>query len=404
MKRKMQRGVHSMMALASLACGGCCVCGGPGGGGGPGAGALRPADFERVIGGAPTHLYTLANRNGCRAQFSDYGGRWLSMWVPDGRGIFRDVILGFDTLDGYRNAGEQYHGAITGRVCGRIGAGRFEMDGRQYELANNDLFGKPVKNHLHGGKIGFHKKVWKGRTGKDAAGDEFVEFSCLSPDGEEGYPGDLSVTVRYTLTRENALRIEYRASADRPTIVNLTNHAFFNLSGDPRNTVNEEMAVIHADRYVACDKELVPTGEVLPVKGTPIDFTSPKAVGSALFEKHPEILYGKGYAIAYALNGRPGPGGKLAPAASLWDRKTRIRVDVFSNQPSLQFYNAWLMDGKDIGKQSIPYRAGAGVTLETQGYPDAPNHPGFPSIRVAPGSPYRHIAEYRFGLCQDNGE
>lgn len=356
---------------------------------------LRDADFERVVDGQQTYLYTLSNANGCKAQFTNYGGRWLSMWVPDSQGVMRDVVLGFDNLDGYLNAVEGYHGAITGRVCGRIGQGKFEMDGQEFQLAHNDLYGKPLKNHLHGGKIGYHKKVWRTKIGVNASGEEYVEFSHVSPDLDEGYPGTLTMEVRYTLTTSNAMRIEYRASTDKPTIVNLTNHAFFNLSGNPAQSVNHEIVTINADSYIACDAELVPTGEVLSVENTPIDFRQGKSIGESLHENHPEILKGKGYAIAYAVNPSQ---EELTHAATLSDEQTGIKMEVYSNQPSLQFYNAWLMDGTDVGKGQIPYHTSAGVVLETQGYPDAPNHENFPSIRVTPDADYYHHAEYRFGL------
>lgn len=356
---------------------------------------LSEKDFETEISGRRTHLYTISNESGSIAQFTDYGGRWVSMWVPDKDGIFRDVVLGFDTIKGYRTAVEGYHGAITGRVCGRIRGGSFTMDGVEYKLANNDIYGKPVKNHLHGGAVGYNRKVWHGTVGIDSTGNQYVEFSYLSPDGEEGYPGNLDIMVRYTLTRNNVMRIEYKADTDKSTVVNITNHAFFNLSGNPAHSVDDQIVMINADHYVACDQELVPTGEILSVNGTPIDFTTPKAIGKELRSRHPEILYGKGYAIAYAVNVAE---SGLTHSAFLKDSQNGIRMDVWSNQPSLQFYNAWLMNGTDIGKGGIPYHNSAGVVLESQGFPDAPNHKNFPSIKVTPQKSYYHIAEYRFSV------
>jgi len=352
-------------------------------------------NFSATIDGKEVKLYTLENKNGVKAQFTNFGGRWISMWVPDRDGKMGDVILGFDNLKSYMGALEPYHGAITGRVCGRINQGLFTLEGDTFRLANNDFFGSPKKNHLHGGVKGFHKQIWDGVKGIDTSGNEYIDFSYLSKAGEEGYPGNLNIKVRYTLTDKNTLRIDYFADTDAATIVNITNHAFFNMSGNPETSVSKQLLQINADNYIECDKELVPTGNLKSAKGTPIDFTEMIEIGKNISADYPEIVKDKGYAIAYVLNG-----GKedLNYAAKLYDSLSGRYVSVYTNQPSFQLYNAWLMNGKDVGKNKIEYKSGCGVVLETQGFPDAPNHSNFPSITLQPGSKYHHCVEYRFGV------
>ena len=349
--------------------------------------------FHGTIDGKMVELFTLKNSNGVIAQFTNYGGRWISMWVPDKNGKMGDVILGFDNPISFQKAHEPYHGAITGRVCGRINKGVFSLNVDSIRLANNDLFGKPVKNHLHGGINGFHKQIWSGKTGRDKDENEYVEFFYTSKNREEGYPGNLKVTVRYTLKNNNTLRIDYSAQTDAPTIVNLTNHAFFNMSGNPAESVSGQLLQINADNYLECDKELIPTGNIKSVKGTPIDFTSPIEIGKNIGVDFPEINKNKGYAIAYVLNkGKD----ELNFAARLTDKNSGRSVAVYTNQPSFQMYNAWLMDGTDVGKQGIKYNSGCSVVLESQGFPDAPNHSNFPTIKLNPSELYHHIVEYRF--------
>jgi aldose 1-epimerase len=349
--------------------------------------------FHGTIDGIKVELFTLTNSNGAIAQFTNYGGRWVSMWVPDKNGKMGDVVLGFDNPISYQNAGEPYHGAITGRVCGRIDKGVFLLHGDTIRLANNDLFGKPVKNHLHGGINGFHKQMWSGKKGMDSDENEYVAFIYESKNGEEGYPGNLKVTVRYTLKSDNTLRIDYYAKTDAPTIVNLTNHAFFNMSGNPTESVSGQLLEINADYYLECDKELIPTGKIKPVEGTPIDFRNAIELGKNIGVDFPEIYKDKGYAIAYVLN----KGQDILDfAARLTDTKSGRSVAVYTNQMSFQLYNAWLMDGSDVGKNGIKYKSGCSVVLETQSFPDAPNHANFPSINLNPDELYHHVVEYRF--------
>lgn len=355
---------------------------------------LNPAKFDSTIHGKQVDLYTLRNSNGVVAQFTNFGARWVSFWIPDKEGSMRDVVLGFDNLESYISAGEPYHGATVGRVCGRINNGRFTLNGQEYELANNDLFGKRVKNHLHGGNEGFHVKVWDEKKVTNSSGEESMVFKYRSPHMEEGYPGTMDVTVTYTLTEENEIEIKYEATTDRPTIVNLTNHSFFNLKGEGNGDVLDHKLTIAADEYIEADEELIPTGRIQPVEGTPLDFRDPAQIGSRIHVEHSQIEKDKGFAVAYALSRQENP--SYQKVAELFSPESGIRMEILSDQPSLQFYNAWLFDGSDIGKQGKKYVFSGGAALETQGYSDAPNHPDFPSIALKPGEKYIHKATYRF--------
>lgn len=344
-------------------------------------------------------LITLKNRNGLVAQFTNYGARWVSMWTPDRNGCMGDIVLGFDTLDGYLKAGEQYHGAIVGRVCGRINNARFMLGEQKYLLASNDAYGKPVRNHLHGGMAAFHNRFWKSHLLVTPSGEEAVEFSICSPNGEEGYPGNLEVKVTYLLKENNTLRMECEATTDRLTTVNLTNHAFFNLQassciGDKKSVLSHNLT-LNASALIECDSELIPTGRLLPVEGTLLDFRSPRTIASSLAEEHSQILKGKGFSLPYALDKKDAP--NLNFAAYLSDETSDRNLTIYTNQPSVQVYNGYFMDGTDIGKNETPYYPSAGIAIETQGYPDAPNQPSFPSILIDRSKKYYHITEYKFG-------
>lgn len=355
---------------------------------------LTGENFNKQHNGDDVQLFTLRNRNGCVAQFTNYGARWLSMWVPDKNGKFSDVLLGPGTLEGYLNASEKYYGAIVGRVCGRISQARFSMAGKEYSLVSNDMFGKPVKNHLHGGTAGFSFRAWKSQVLTTPGNEEALEFTLVSADGEEGYPGNITVRVRYTLGNDDSVRIDYSAYTDRTTVVNLTNHAYFNLLGDMSRTVSDHEVNIFAKNSVECDDELVPTGRIIPVKNTAIDFTSPQKIGSRLHESVAGQLFpGKGYAVCYVLDGS---NDETPLVARIAEKETGRIMEVYSNQPCIQFYTAWLMDGSDTGKNGTRYQSGCGLALETHGFPDAPNKPMFPSIMLKPSDEYRQTTIYRF--------
>ena len=320
----------------------------------------------------------------------------MSMWVPDKSGRMIDVVLGFDNLETYITAGEPYHGAITGRVCGRINNGKFELDGKEYVLANNDGFGKPEKNHLHGGVKGFHRQVWRADLFENKKGEEGVKFTYRSVDGEEGFPGNLEVIVTYLLTKQNEMQIDYQAVTDRLTPVNITNHAFFNLNGEGNGDVLGHQMKLYSDRYVETDAELIPTGKVKPVHRTPLDYREFTTMGKGINDDHDQIIKGKGYAAAMVIKDENDP--EIKKVAEAYSDKSGISMEVFSDQVSLQIYNAWFFDGRDVGKQGKPYIFSGGFVLETQGYPDAPNHSNFPSINLDIGEEYNHTAVYKFYL------
>lgn len=360
---------------------------------------LKEENFRSNINGEEVRLFTLRNKNGCVAQFTNYGARWLSMWVPDKNGKWDDVILGFDNMNDYLTASEKYYGAVVGRVCGRIGKGIFELGGVKYQLTNNDLFGSSLKNHLHGGFDGFSFQVWKGVILVTDRGEDAVEFHYLSKDGEEGYPGNIEVKVRYTLGNDNSMQINYSAHTDKATIVNLTNHAYFNLHGDMNKSVLDHFVWINSENSVECDNELIPTGNIISIKDTALDFTRPITIGSRVGESFPGQLFpGKGYVVYYVLNKS---GKTLQLAATVEENKTGRIMEVYTDQPGIQLYNAWLFDGSDIGKNGCRYHSGAGLALEAQGFTDAPNHSGFPSVSLLPGREYNQQTIYKFKVQPD---
>jgi len=360
---------------------------------------LKEKKFSGTVNGAEVKLFTLRNSNGCVAQFTNYGARWLCMWVPDRKGKWNDVVLGFDTINGYLTAKEKYHGAVIGRVCGRIDGGQFSLNGMTYSLSHNDVFGKPVKNHLHGGDKGFCFQVWDGEMVKNKNGEETLVLHYFSKDGEEGYPGNLEVKVAYTLGNDNAIHIHYTATCDRPTVINLTNHAYFNLGGNMEQSVLEHALFINAGKALECNDELIPTGKIVPIENTPLDFTQSGTIGIRISENVPGQLFaGKGYAVTYILD-QP---GKVVPLCARVTEKQSGRVmEVYTNQACLQLYNAWLFDGSDTGKNGYRYHSGAGLALEAQGYTDAPNHSGFPSVLLLPGMEYDQKTIYKFLVQPD---
>jgi aldose 1-epimerase len=336
--------------------------------------------FGRTPDGANVSLYTLQNGRGTTVKITDYGGIITAIETPDRSGAPGDIALGFDTLDGYLK-GHPYFGALIGRVANRIAKGRFTLDGRTYTLATNN-----GPNHLHGGVKGFDKVVWRAEPSADAAAAR-LRLSYTSADGEEGYPGTLSVIVTYALTRDNELRIDYSATTDKATPVNLTNHAYWNLA--TRGDVLGHTMTIAADRYTPVDETLIPTGEVAPVATTPFDFRAPKPIGrdiGRLTSPRPG-----GYDHNFVLNG-----SGLRLAARVTEPTTGRILEVLTDQPGVQFYTGNFLDGSIVGKRGIAYSQQAGFCLETQHFPDAVNRPGFPSVIVRPGTPYRTTTVYRF--------
>lgn len=342
-------------------------------------------------------LFSLHNLNGIVAQFTNYGARWISMLSSDKLGILDDVVLGFNNLDDYFSAKEQYHGAIVGRVCGRINNACFKLNEKEYHLAANDAYGQPQPNHLHGGNIGFHNRFWNGRLALNEKGEEIVVFTYVSDDGEEGYPGKLSIKIKYTLRNDNVLCMECTAVSDKETPVNLTNHTFFNLAGKRKDTnILSHDLQINSDRIINCDTELIPTGNYISVIGTELDFTKSHKISEALQSSLFQIKENEGFTLAFAL--AYNKTGELPLAAELFDEFSGRKLSIYTNQPSLQVYTGYFMDGTDLGKGGYPYRKSAGIALETQGFPDAVNHPDFPSIILAPGKIYDHYTEYKFSI------
>ena len=340
--------------------------------------------------GRPVHLYTLKNNAGMTMQVSDYGCIITSLTAPDKNGKLTDIVLGYDKLADYVKA-TPYFGAVVGRYGNRIAHGKFTLDGKTYKLAtNNDPGGIPC--HLHGGEVGLDKVLWdaQGITGPDAVG---VRFHYLSRDGEEGYPGNLDITMHYWLTNENELRIEYKATTDQATPVNITHHSYFNLGGHAGGTILDHELMLAADKTTPVDAGLIPTGELKPVKGTPFDFTKPTAIGKRVNEDDEQLKFGLGYDHNFVLSRWD---GKLRLAATVYEPKSGRFMEVLTTEPAVQFYCGNFLDGTNVGKGGHAYQYRTGFCLETQHYPDSPNHPEFPSTILRPGEEYRHTTVYRF--------
>ncbi len=341
---------------------------------------IEKATFGQTRDGAPVDLFTLRNANGLAAKVTNYGAIITELHVPDRNGKSADVVLGFDKLEPYLEK-HPYFGATVGRFANRIAGGMFQLDGKTYRLAVNN-----GPNHLHGGLKGFDKVVWKAEPQSGAA----VKFTYTSPDGEEGYPGKLEVSVLMTLTDANELRIDYTAKCDKPTPLNLTNHSYFNLFGQGEILGHELM--LAADYYTPVDSSLIPTGEIKPVKGGPMDFTTPHTLGARIAEVGNEE---SGYDHNFVLNG----GGKsLALAARVYEPRTGRVMEVHTTKPGVQLYTANYLDGSLTGKNGVVYGRQTAFCLETQHFPDSVNHPSFPSTILRPGEVYAQTTVHRFSV------
>jgi len=350
------------------------------------AGIARVREFGKTAKGEPVQLYTLRNSKGLEASITNYGAILVSLRVPDRNGNVADVVLGFDSLHGYLSE-HPYFGAVIGRYGNRIAGGRFVLDGLEYNLARNN-----GENHLHGGIRGFDKAVWRPKE-LQAGGDSCLEFTYLSEDGEEGYPGNLTATVRYTLTEDNELRLDYYATSDKATVINLTNHSYFNLAGAGNGDILAHRISINADSFTPVDRGLIPTGELRPVAGTPFDFRQPHAIGERIDGKDQQLVYGKGYDHNFVLNG---PAGSLRPAARVIEPGSGRVVEVPTTEPGVQFYTGNFLDGTIRGKGGAAYGHRYGFCLETQHFPDSPNQPQFPSVVLRPGAKYQSTTVYKF--------
>ena len=335
-----------------------------------------------------TQVFTLKNKHDAEVQVTNFGARVLSIKVPDREGRFGDVVLGFDSLANYQGP-NPYFGGIVGRYANRIAKGKFSLGGTTYQLDTNDR-----DNHLHGGKKGFDNVAWTAA----AMGTNQLELAYESPDGEEGYPGTLLTKAIYTLTDDNGLEIELRATTDKPTVVNLANHSYFNLTGDGSKNILGHELQINADHFTPTDVQSIPTGEITPVTGTPFDFRTSTPVGSRIAEKDQQLVYGFGYDHNWVLN-RPNP-AELFLAAIIVDPMSGRQLEVITTEPGLQFYSGNLLDGSVTGKGGVRYEKYAGFCLETQHFPDSPNQLSFPSTVLRPGEEYFHRVIYRFSVTK----
>lgn len=355
-------------------------------------GQTRPSVTRGAFGtmpdGQPIEVFTLTNARGVEVRAITYGGIITSIKVPDRAGRMADIVLGFDSIEGYFKD-HPYFGAIIGRYGNRIAKGQFELDGRTYTLARNN-----GPNHLHGGLKGFDKVLW---AGEPMSGKTGVVFSRTSPDGEEGYPGNLAVRVSYTLTNSNELVVDYLATTDKSTPVNLTQHTYFNLTGDGSADVLGHELTIDADRFTPVDDTLIPTGELAPVQGTPFDFRKATAIGARINGAGTQLANGKGYDHNWVLN-RSGTG--LSLAARVVEPTSGRTLEVRTQEPGLQFYTGNFLDGSITGKAGHVYKRRTGFCLETQHYPDSPNQPNFPSTILKPGQEYRTTTVFTFGVSK----
>jgi aldose 1-epimerase len=344
-----------------------------------------PTPFGKTADGTPVELYTLKSANGMTAKVITYGATLTELHVPDKKGQTADVVLGCDDMAGYQSDANQFFGATTGRVCNRIAKGKFTLDGKEYTLAVNN-----GKNHLHGGvKRSLDKVVWGVEKRQLPQGQAGLHFTYSSPDGEEGYPGQLNISVFYTITDKNELDITYVATTDKPTPVNLTNHSYFNLAGAGAPTVLDHELTIAADKYTPADDTLIPTGKIEPVAGTPLDFTKPMKIGARIDQltKTPYLGYDHNYVLNKA--------DAKVVAARLRDPSSGRVMTVHTDQPGVQFYSGNFLKGQK-GKGGKTYAHRSALCLETQHFPDSVNHPEFPSIILKPGTTYRTTTVYAF--------
>jgi aldose 1-epimerase len=343
--------------------------------------------FGKTGDGKQVDLYVLTNKNGVEVDITNFGAAVVSLKVPDRHGKTDGVVLGYDDLDGYLHD-KSYFGATVGRYANRIAHGKFTLNGTTYTLAKND-----GENHLHGGVRGFNKVVWEAKD-VSTAGVAALRLNYLSKDGEEGYPGNLSVQVTYTLTNNNELKIDYVATTDKDTVLNLTHHSYFNLAGQGKGDILQHQLLLHASRFTPVDATLIPTGEIRSVKGTPLDFATATAIGSRIDQGDEQLKLGHGYDHNFVLDG--GRGGTPVLAAQVYEPSSGRVMEVWTTQPGIQFYSGNFLDDTIRGKSGSPYRRRAAFCLETQHFPDSPNKPNFPSTILKPGSQFKSSTTYKF--------
>lgn len=344
-----------------------------------------PADsaFEKTVDGKQTHLYILTNKNGMEAAITNYGGRLVVLLVPDSAGKLIDVAVGIGSVDGYIKSTEPYYGATIGRYGNRIAKGHFTLEGKKYTLATNN-----PPNTLHGGKKGYQDVVWDAKK----INDQTLELTYLSKDMEEGFPGNLNIKVIYTITDDNSFKCEYEATTDKTTVVNLTNHAYFNLNGEGSGTILNHLVQLKADNYTPVDSTLIPTGKIEPVKGTPFDFAAPITIGARINDANEQLKNGKGYDHNFVLDKHD----MTQPIAIVKGDKTGIVMEIYTEEPALQFYSGNFMQGKNTMKYGEKDDYRTAFAMETQHYPDSPNQPQFPSTVLKPGQVYKTQSIYKF--------
>jgi aldose 1-epimerase len=343
----------------------------------------QQSSFGKLPDGTPIEKFVLTNSHGMQATVITYGGVLQALKVPDRKGHSEDVVLGFDDVQGYLDNPTVFFGATIGRFGNRIAEGRFSLDGKSYQIPQNDK-----TNALHGGPQGFNTKVWKAEPAK---GDGWVgvTLSYVSPDGEMGFPGTLTTQVTYQLDEHNQLTLKYRATTDKPTVLNLTNHSYFNLAGAGSGTVLKQVAMLNADKYTPVTAKLIPTGELPPVAGTPMDFRKPTAIGKHIADENQQLNYAEPKQGGYDFNWVLNTAGDLQKAAAVvTDPGSGRTLTLYTTEPGVQFYTGNFLDGTFVGKHGHVYRMGDSVSLEPQKFPDSPNHPDFVSARVDPGKPY----------------
>jgi aldose 1-epimerase len=350
---------------------------------------INPLAYNKVIDGKEVKLFTLKNQKGMEITVTNFGARIVSWMVPDKTGKLEDVVFGHDSIDGYLNASENYFGAAIGRYGNRIAKGEFSLGDIQYKLAQNN-----GANALHGGIKGFSRKIW------DIVQKGENELMCklLSPDMDEGYPGELSVNMTYRLTNDNSLIIQYEAKSDKPTIVNLTNHSYFNLHGAGNGTILDHLLMINSDSITPIDSTLIPTGDFASVEHTPFDFRNPTLIGARIGDDNQQIKYGMGYDMNFVL--KKTADKPVSLAASVFEPQSGRLLEVFTDQPGIQFYTGNFLDGKYPGKKGKSYGYRTGLCLETQHYPNSPNQQRFPPVVVGPDQIYYHTCIYKFSINQ----
>ncbi len=347
----------------------------------------KNADFEAVVNGKNTRLFTLKNENGMVVTLTNYGAKIVSIYAPDKNGNFADVVLGFKSIGDYQKFGSS-HGAVVGPFANRIANASFTIDGETYKLPANN--GKAC---LHSGNNSWYRKVWD----YEQQGNSVV-FTLKNTDGEFGFPGNKTAKTTYTLTSDNELKLNYEVTTDKPCFINVTNHSYFNLRGEGNGDILNHVLVINADSITQVTPDLIPTGEIVNIKGTDVDFTAPHTVGERIDSKDPLIVYGFGYDLNYVLNKQS---GKMSLAASAYEPESGRFMEVFTTEPGLQLYTGNHLNGREIGKSGVPYTRRTGLCFETQHYPDSPHQPKFPSTLVKPGETFNSTTIFKFSVRKD---